>query len=318
VLPSQPLYGHSVMGYDQLTVEARARAAQNRGPVTLQQREELLALADLTLAEYLRYLARYGGALAEHEGLLLFAGAHRQPNPYRNGALRLSDAPAPQDVLRMADAFFGPRQSGYALWAREHGDGELERAASEKQLHELERLPELVLEELPDYVPPPDGVEIRRAEDERTRSDYLQLVADAWGMASMPRALATQVFFDPNSLDEPNVAAFVAYYEDLPLSAAMAHVSHEVALGCQAATLRRAAPGQRLPRAGRGGESRGLAQSCLWAALELSYRELGARLSLCQTSGLGAPVWTGLGYRPFTSYARYLVPARPAVARTEL
>jgi hypothetical protein len=277
-------------------------------------RDDLLILADLTLAEYLRYLARYGGAVAEEDGLLLFAGAHLQPNPYRNGVLRLGDAPSPKDVLRLADGFFGPRKSGYALWAREHGDGDLERTAGEAGLHEIERLPELVLEQLPDYVPPPDGVEIRRAADARTREDYLDLVADAWGMASMPREVAAKVFFDPESLDVPNVAAFVAYYDDMPLSAAMTLVSHEVALGCQAATIRRPKPGQRLPRPGPPGERRGLAQSCLWAALELSYGELGARLSLCQTSGLGAPVWLGLGYRPFTTYARYLVPARQAGA----
>jgi hypothetical protein len=278
----------------------------------LRGRNDLLVLADLTLAEYLRYLARYGGAVAETDGLLLFAGAHRQPNPYRNGALRLNEEVSPEDVLRLADEFFGPRRSGYALWAREHGDGDLEHTAGRAGLHELERLPELVLEQLPDYIPPPDGVEIRRAVDARTRDDYLDLVADAWGMGSMPREVAARVFFDPDSLDVPNVAAFVAYYEDLPLSAAMTLVTHEVALGCQAATIRRPKPGQRLPRSGPPGERRGLAQSCLWAALELSYSQLGARLSLCQTSGLGAPVWLGLGYRPFTTYARYLMPARPA------
>jgi hypothetical protein len=274
-------------------------------------RNDLLVLADLTLAEYLRYLARYGGAIAEEDGLLLFAGAHRQPNPYRNGALRLSDALSPEEVVRLADSFFSARKSGYALWAREHGDGDLERSATQSGLHELERLPELVLEALPEYVPPPEGVEIRRASDARTREDYLDLVADAWGMASMPREVAAKVFFDPDSLDVANVAAFVAYYDEQPLSAAMALVTHEVALGCQAATIRRPKPGQRLPRSGPPGERRGLAQSCLWSALELSYGEMGARLSLCQTSGSGAPVWLGLGYRPFTTYARYLMPARP-------
>jgi hypothetical protein len=271
--------------------------------------DELLALADLTLAEYLRYLASYGGAVAEEDGLLLFAGAHRQPNPYRNGALRLSSTLSPAEVLEAAECFFGARRSGYALWAREHSDGDLDRAARASGLRELERIPELVLDALPEYLPPPRGVEIRRAEDEGEREDYLDLVADAWGMASMPRAVAAQVFFDPDSLDVPNVAAFVAYYEGMPLSAAMTHVSHGVALGCQAATIRRSKPGQRLPRPGRPGEHRGLAQSCLWAALELSYAQLGARLSLCQTSSLGAPVWLGLGYRPFTAYGRYLVPA---------
>jgi hypothetical protein len=274
----------------------------------LRGRDDLLRLADLTLAEYLRYLARYGGASLEEDGLLLFAGAHRQPNPYRNGALRLNKALDAQAVVRRAASFFGARRSGYALWAREHGDHDLETLAAAEGLHELERIPELALQTLPSYLPPADGVEIRRAQDERARDDYLAVVAEAWGMADMPREVAAKVFFDPASLDEPGVAAFVAYYDDQPLSAAMTFVSHEVALGCQAATIRRPKPGQRLPSPGPPGERRGLAQSCLWAALELSFGKLGARLSLCQTSGLGAPVWLGLGYRPFTSYARYLVP----------
>jgi hypothetical protein len=295
-------------------VKMRATAVHTSATDEPRGERDLLALADLTLAEYLRYLAHYGGAVAEEDGLLLFAGAHRQPNPYRNGALRLSEELSPEDVLRLADRFFGPRKSGYALWAREHGDGDLEGVAVKSGLHELERLPELVLDRLPDYVPPPNGVQIRRASDARTREDYLDLVAEAWGMASMPRDVAAKVFFDPDSLDVPNVAAFVAYYEDKPLSAAMTLVAHEVALACQAATIRRPKPGQRLPRSGAPGEYRGLAQSCLWAALELSYRELGARLSLAQTSSLGAPVWLELGYRPFTTYARYLVPARPVGA----
>ena len=271
-------------------------------------RAELLRLADLTLAEYLRYLARYGGDQEEGDGLLLFAGAHRQPNPYRNGALRLAATLSTEAVLARAGRFFGARRSGYALWAREHGDTELDRAATEAGLRELERIPELVMHELPEYLPAPEGVQLRQATDRSTREDYLMLVAAAWGMASMPRDVAARVFFDPDSLAESSVAAFVAYYDDQPLSAAMTHVSHNVALGCQAATIRRPRPGQRLPRPGRPGEYRGLAESCLWAALELSFGELGARLSLCQTSNLGAPVWFALGYQPFTNYARYVVP----------
>jgi len=275
-------------------------------------REDLLRLADLTLAEYLRYLARYGGAIHEAEGVLLFAGPHRQPNPYRNGLLRLEHGVSADAALAMAQRFFGERRSGFALWAREHGDGDLEAAALHGGLRELERLPELVLEELPPYLPPPDGVEIRRALDERTREDYLAIVADAWGMGAMPRDVAARVFFDPDSLAVPDVAAFVAYYDERPLSAAMTHVSHGVALGCQAATIRRPKHGQRLPPPSAPGERRGLAESCLWEALALSFDRLGAQLTLCQTSVAGAPVWQGLGYRPFTSYARYLVPLSPA------
>jgi hypothetical protein len=172
-----------------------------------------------------------------------------------------------------------------------------------------------VLFDLPEYLPPPDGVELRPATDRETREDYLALVAAAWGMGTMPRDVAARVFFDPASLDIPNVAAFVAYFDGMPLSAAMMHVAHGVALGCQAATIRRPKRDQRLPRPGRPGERRGLAESCAWAALEVSFRELGARLSLGQTSALGAPVWQALGYRSFTSYARYLVPTVMATCR---
>jgi hypothetical protein len=292
-------------------LDTRAAAAAKSTAGDLSVREDLLTLADLTLAEYLRYLAGYGGAILEQDGVLLFAGAHRQPNPYRNGALRLSNDLGPDEVRALAGRFFGARKSGYALWAREHGDGDLEAAAQDAGTPELERLPELVMDEVPEYLPPPEGVEIRRATHAREREDYLGVVADAWGMAAMPRDIAAKVFFDPDSLAVPNVAAFVAYYEGWPLSAAMTLVTHDVALGCQAATIRRPQKDQPLPRPGPHGEHRGLAESCLWAALELSYRELGARLSLCQTSSMGAPVWLGLGYRPFTSYARYLMPVPP-------
>jgi hypothetical protein len=293
-------------------VDTRALAV-NRATDGL-KREDLLVLADLTLADYFHYLARYGGESVEQDGLLLFAGAHPQPNPYRNGVLRL-DASLPADeVLRRAERFFAPRKRSYALWVREHGDRDLESTARTAGLRELERLPELVMHDLPAYLPPPDGVELRRATDARAREDYLALVANAWGMAAMPRDVAARVFFDPDSLDDPSVVAFVAYYDHLPVSAAMTLVTQDVALGCQAATIRKPQKGQRLPRSGPPGERRSLAESCLWAALEHSYTKLGARLSLGQTSSLGAPAWLQLGYGTFTSYARYVVPMRPANA----
>jgi hypothetical protein len=89
----------------------------------------------------------------------------------------------------------------------------------------------------------------------------------------------------------------------------MTLVSHGVALGCQAATVRKiAVPPARSTSAVPASRRRGLADGCLCAALERSYRELGAGLSLCQTSSLGAPVWRRLGYTPFTAYRRFFVP----------
>jgi hypothetical protein len=276
-------------------------------------REELIALADRSLAAYLRYLAGYGGSVAASPGLLVFAGAHRQPNPYRNGVLRLdAGLMSAPEVIEAADAYFAQRRGGYVVWAREHGDADLEALARRAQLSELDRLPEL--DTLPAYLPPPAGVELRPVSDAATREDYLAVVADAWGMGSMPREVSARVFFDPDSLAVENVCAFVAYFEGWPLSAAMTYLDGDVALGCQAATIRRPKRGQPLPRTGAPGAHRGLAESCLWASLRESFEDKGARISLCQTSQLGAPVWQAFGYRPFTSYGRYLVP-RPGAAR---
>ena len=239
-------------------------------------------LADLSLAEYFRQLARYGGESAQEGGLLLFLGAHAQPNPYRNGAIRLAGDPPAAELAAQAQRFFVGRRSSYCLWVREHADADLSDLTAGCQ--ELERLPEMVMRELPEALPLAPGVELRRAGDAGTRRDYLEVVANAWGMRSMPLEVAARVFFDPASLQEPNVAAFVAYYEDQPLSAAMTLVNHGVALGCQAATIRRPRPGQRLPPPGPASERRGLADACLVEALTLSFTQLGATLSLCQTS----------------------------------
>jgi hypothetical protein len=295
-------------------VETAARALHSSGAHGSDRGRRLSLLADLSLAEYLRHLARYGGTILEEDGLLLFSGAHPQPNPYRNGALRMAPNLTAEEVLQRAERFFSGRRSSYVLWVREHADADLQSVTA--GLHEFERLPELVLDELPPELPPPATVELRQATDERTRQDYLDVVANAWGMRAMPPDVAARVFFDPDSLDAPHVAAFVAYCDDQPLSAAMTLVTHGVALGCQAATIRRVRPGQRLPPPPPGPpeERRGLAESCLWAALKLSFEQLGARCSLCQTSGPGSPVWLGLGYVPFTSYGRYLVSLSSAPA----
>jgi hypothetical protein len=277
--------------------------------------EWLDRLADLTLAEFVRHLTRAGesGTVLEEDGLLLFAGAHPQPNPYRNGAIRLDSRLGAGEVLARATEFFSSRGRGFALWASEHNDEDVGLEAKARGLTALETLPELVLYGLPEKLPLPEGVEVREAADEQTRRDYVQVVANAWGMAGIPHDLASRVFFSTASVDAPNVSAFVAYLEGVPVSGAMTLVTHGVALGCQAATVRRLPRPPTRPQGGLA-RRRGLADACLCAALERSYAELGAEISLCQTSSLGAPVWRRLGYEPFTSYRRFFAPPRPGSA----
>jgi hypothetical protein len=292
-------------------VEPATRPALDAGA-----RQELIRLADVTLAEYLRCLASYGGAVAEEDGLLLFAGPHGQPNPYRNGLLRLNGTLGADETLRRARAFFAPRRRGFAMWTREHGsDADLERIAADSGLTELERLPEFFLEEAPAALPLPPGVELRRTVEARTCADFLAVIADAWGMGRMPLDVAAKVFFDPELLRAPNVVAWVAYFGGRPLSAAMGMLVDGVAFGGHAGTVSRIAPGSPRPPRMPADQRRSLAAHCAARTIETCLGELGARVVLCQASTQGAPVWEQLGFQRFTAYGRYLVPAISPAAR---
>jgi len=273
------------------------QAREAVAPTTTIDRErgELLLLSDLVLAEFIRHLARYGGTLLEEDGLVLFRGPHPHANPFRNGAICLTtELPAPE-VIKRGREFFGARQSSFVLWSREHADGDLIAEAEREGIHELERIPGIVLEQPPEARTLPDGIELRRASDEATRLDYLRVTASAWGLEGTPLPLAAQLLFHPDSADGPHVVSYVAYENGEALSGGMAMAACGVVWGCQGATL----------PAARG---RGLAQSTFRAALVECLALSGATLTLGNSSGAGLPVWLDFGFVPFTGYRRHLVP----------
>src|SRR5205823_74041 len=92
-------------------------------------RSDQIHLSDLNLAEFIRHQTRYGGTVLEEEGLLLFAGEHAQPGPYRNGALRLDDRLSATEALNRARRFFAVRRRSFVLWVRAHSDGDLDELA---------------------------------------------------------------------------------------------------------------------------------------------------------------------------------------------
>jgi hypothetical protein len=266
-------------------------------------RDELLRLADLTLAEFFRQFARYGpgSTILEEDGLVLFAGSHAQPNPFRNGAIRLDDRLGAAEALERAERFFAPLKRSFVFWVREQeSDLDALCRARGMELVEPNGLPELYLEGPPPPVKPlPDNVVLRRTNDPEVRRDYVDVVAGGWGMEGIGTELASRIFFHPDSMGDPNVVAFVAYVDGKPASGCMALLSHGIAVGGNGATA---------PWARR----RGLAEMCYAASLEIAYERFGIRGSVCQSSPSGAGVWTRMGYKPLTHYMRYI--GRPAVA----
>ena len=266
-------------------------------------RDELLRLADLTLAEFFRQLARYGpgSRIQEQDGLVIFAGSHAQPNPFRNGAIRLDDRLPAQEALTRAERFFAPLKRSFVFWVRDR-EPDLDALCRSRgmELVEPDGLPELYLDGPPPSLKPlPDDVTLRRTTDPEVRRDYVDVVAAGWGMDGVGTELASQIFFHPDSMGDPNVAAFVAYVDGKPASGCMALLSHGIAVGGNGATV---------PWARR----RGLAEMCYAASLEVAYEEFGIRGSVCQSSPSGAGVWARMGYKPLTRYMRYI--GKPSVA----
>ena len=261
--------------------------------------DELLRFSDLTLAELFRQNARYGAGsrLLEEDGLVLFAGSHAQPNPYRNGAIRLDHRLGASAALEQAQLFFSTLERPFVFWVPER-DTKLSELCEARgfQLLEPGGLPELALS-----APPPpvrqltDDVVLVRADTPEVRRDYVAVVAEGWGMEDISTELATEIFFHPDSVADPNAIAFVAYVDGRPASGCLALLAYGIAVGGQCATARWA-------------RRRGLAEACYEACLDVAYNEFGIRGSVCQSSPLGLGVWERMGYRVCTRYLRYLVP----------
>lgn len=266
-------------------------------------RAELLRYADLTLAEFFRQLARYGNGsrIVEEDGLVLFAGSHGQPNPFRNGAIRLDDRLSATDALARAQQFFAPLKRSYVFWVRE-SDTDLNALCRSRgmELVEPDGLPELFLEGPPPPLKPlPENIVLRRTTDPTVRRDYVDIVAEGWGMGGVEHELASEIFFHPDSMGDPNVIAFVAYVDGRPASGCMALLAYGIAVGGNGATVSWA-------------RRRGLAEACYAACLQVAYGDFGIRGSVCQSSPSGAGVWARMGYQPLTHYMRYI--GKPSVA----
>ena len=128
-----------------------------------------------------------------------------QPVPQRRPRPRLGLAP--QDVLERATT-----SSRTSRGARATRSGRASTPTPSSQAHRVRlatarAAPRARARRAAGRDPSAGGRRDPPVTDEQTRTDYLQVVADAWGMGTMPLDMAARVFFDPQSVDVPNVAA---------------------------------------------------------------------------------------------------------------
>ncbi|MCZ7526361.1 MAG: GNAT family N-acetyltransferase [Acidimicrobiia bacterium] len=258
--------------------------------------EELIERSDLNLAEFYREQSRRsGGTVLDEDGLVLYTSAHPLP-VLVNGVLRLDARLPAETVLSRAHRFFRAHRRGFTVWIRTHADADLERAAAATGLRPMGDDPGMVLDHrLPD-ADPPEGVSLRRVDDEHGAADFAAVNSAAYATYGAPLDLAPTLFARPESLVGPHLAAFVAYADGAPAAAAMTMVSHGVAGIYWVGTV----PESR---------GRGLAELVTRAAGNAGF-DRGASVAALQASTMGEPLYRRMGYVAITRY-RQLVRFEP-------
>jgi hypothetical protein len=256
--------------------------------------DELARLGHLNLLESLRESARWArhGLINEENGLLCYAGESDFPVMV-NGAARLDDRADAAMCIETAIARFDSLGRGFTLFTRDTGaDDDLIAAAEAVGMSELFSSPEMICRTRLDDKPPPDGADIRRVADVDGVADFAEVNAQAYTVYGMPADVLRAGFSRPEAVLAPHIAAFVAYVDGEPQSAAMTCLSHGVAGVYWVGTV----------EAARG---RGLAEACTLAATNAGF-DFGARLQSLQASPMGESIYRRMGYETLFRYRQYV------------
>ena len=256
----------------------------------------LQRLSDENLAELVRHVARAGehATISEQAGLLLVAGSHAQPGPYRNFAMRLTDELSPDQAVTCAEGFFAARRRSFVFWVRMHADQEIDEFASRRwEPLEEEGLPQFACFEPFEEPEPAFGVRIAVPSTLQQGRDFLMVNADGWGLDEMPYELARQMLFEPAILDHPNVIALLAYLTAQPAATVMGLTTPGCIGGYWGATARFA-------------RRQGLWRLLVTRVFNRGF-ERGARVAVCQSSQMNLTNTLRLGFHEISRYKRYLV-----------
>src|SRR3954447_19772120 len=114
-----------------------------------------------------------GAELEVGDGWVFGAGSASHP-VISNAAFRLDDGLDPEELIERAQAFFGSRERGFALWARAgtSEDTDLVEAAERAALKNVDESPEMIRGAGPLEHPAPDGIELRRVTSAEDAAQY--------------------------------------------------------------------------------------------------------------------------------------------------
>lgn len=257
---------------------------------------DLCAAADGNVETAVEHFGRYGdGAVSTRRpGTLLVASKTNLAGAFHNTALRVIPDTAPSRVLDEARAFGAAQGRPIVLWVAAHRDQDLAKEARANGLELRSTAPGMALRTPPPKPAVPADIELEPVTDRAGSEAFAAVHRDVFVNSGRP-AEAVNHFASPDALLARNVASVVARVNGTPASCAMIIHSGTTAGIYWVATT---------PTA----RNRGLGALVTSTVARLAF-EHGARTVVLQATDLGAPIYHQIGFIPFTTYDRFLLPS---------
>lgn len=257
---------------------------KNRKPMT---KEDVLNLADLNLAEFVREMARWNasGEILEQNDLLLTKGANR--SPATNFAICLNNGKdkSAAGIFDRIKSFYTEKNSGFSLHLRKHADAELEAICQQEKLLLIAEAPGMMIDKpFPDKKMP-QGIEIRHVTEISGVVDFAAVTIQSYQSLGLRPKTGAKIFASPDRLLRPHNDIVVAYDQEQPVSAAMVIYSHSIAGIYWVGTVESA-------------RGKGMAEACVSAVTNEALKR-GAPIVILQASKFGAPVYRRMGFIEF-------------------
>lgn len=256
---------------------------------------ELCDLADQNAVDAARLFARGepGAVVEERAGTLLIASAVPMLSLFHSAARRTDAAADPRAALAAVAAFAREHDRDLNLWTSAANDLDLVKVAEAAGLEHRFSLTGMAIREAPSEGVPGLGIAVRRVTDDAGVADYARVHGELYAESGRPYEAAGH-FASTAVLLAPNVAGYVAYLDDRPVSAAMTVYSGRVA-------------GLFVVATSSGARRRGLGELVSRAATRAGF-ELGAAAVVLQATAAGEPVYRRIGFEKITEYGPCQVP----------
>lgn len=241
-------------------------------------------LGHLELVEFTREDARWQRSyeIVERDGVLLFAGSS-DFMAFCNGMRRVADDVPGAEAVARAVEFFAARRRGFSVWSRVLPvDDDLAAAADAAGLMVFGDSPQMICRARIPRAELPAGVSIDPVDGATDVAHFARINGEAYTVYGAPAESSASHFDGPHALAGPNVLAFLARLDGVPVGATLLHLSHGIAGVYWVAVLEEA-------------RGHGIAAALMRHVTNLGF-DLGAANVQLQASAMGEPIYLRLGY----------------------